>query len=148
MTKEAAKREVEVGDCFRLYVRSENYLEAIYPWGCVVSIGATEWKGDPGVISIIVVGTERGGLISKWRLLESGDFHPCERPTMSRQECIDLVWHGGAGFSMSKLSKTFCLTCHTEFTALDGERRVRDLGGHGHWIGCRLEKNHEGDCLV
>jgi len=139
---------IKVGDCFRLYVRSENYVEEVYPWGCVIEVNAASWRGDENAIPIKVVGTERGGIISKWRLLESGDFRPCERPIMSRKECIERVRHGGAGFSMSKLAKTFCLTCHSEFTAEDRERRIRDLGGPGHWIGCKLPTDHEGDCLT
>jgi hypothetical protein len=67
---------------------------------------------------------------------------------MSRQECIENISHGAANYSMSKKSKTFCLTCHTEVTEEDFKRRVRDLGGPGHWLGCVLPMDHEGDCLV
>lgn len=70
-----------------------------------------------------------------------------ENPTLSRTDCIRLIRHGGATIIRIAGIKV-CLTCFTEVTEKDIEQRIKDIGGPGHWLGCVLPKNHEGDCVV
>lgn len=72
-----------------------------------------------------------------------------ETPVKTREQCLnDRRGHGGANYGMPGGLVSVCLTCHTTYTAEDREKRIEAWGGPGHWIGCKLDKLHEGDCAV
>jgi hypothetical protein len=155
---QAVGKELNIGDCFRLVVESRDYAsfgscnEAItVPKGCVVEVRSlVSSRGEPDSrtsVELGIIGTDESVVIWKGFLLASGDFIPNEKPTRSRENCIKEVRHGGAAFQFEG-GRRFCLTCQSEVTEEDLAKRVNDLGGPGHWLGCKLPKNHDGDCLV
>lgn len=82
------------------------------------------------------------------------DFYDVgESPVMKREGCILTNRHGGPSISVfvdraEQKRVSFCLVCHTEVTSQDEANRIKMNGGPGHWLGCKLDKNHKGDCLV
>ena len=69
-----------------------------------------------------------------------------ENPALTRYECVRRVRHGGASIVFD--DGKFCLSCHTIVTEEDLANRVKALGGPGHWLGCLLDPNHDGDCVI
>lgn len=76
--------------------------------------------------------------------------YPLDPPVRTREECTKVVngrppWHG-SGIKFGDV--TVCFYCNTIVTKQNLEDRVKAYGGPGHWLGCKLDPNHEGDCVL
>lgn len=77
--------------------------------------------------------------------------HHSSLPTLTYELCRERNSHGSTIYlfrNSDGIESRWCMVCYKPITIEESADYLRRCGGPGHWLGCKLDPNHDGDCVV